>query len=240
MLNLNKRRAWAGSIAFTTISSLLVFLLFAVPAMSQAGQVSVARLVCFSIVGGLALEGIRRVKLAQARRDIARASDAWVMKVEINGVGVGEIPEPLYANMRMACLNAPRNYVVGFFELLGALWRHAVFTLAVTLAFAGLYLLASCLLAPTGVAQAILSCVEATNAHADAATALGALLHAVAAALANLFALFYLLLGGARMAFMPPPALLSAFHSDLCRRIRMTLDIPVVSETMSLHRARTA
>jgi hypothetical protein len=236
-VDLKTRRAWPGSLAFTTVVSTSAFLLLGLPALAGNGQAGVARLALFAIVIGLAFEGARRMKLARMQRALDRADPGYVMKIQINGVSVGAIPEPRYANLRIACAKEPRNYVVWFCELMGALWRHAIFTLSVVTAFAGLYLIASCLLSPDSTAQAILACLNATRAHADSVSGLGSALHALAAALVNLFVLFYLTLAGARITLNPPVSLLPAFREDLQRRIRMTLAVPVVGH-MTVHRAR--
>ncbi|MEK6290824.1 MAG: hypothetical protein V4793_05435 [Paraburkholderia tropica] len=236
MPDLNRRRAWAGSLVFTAVSSLVVFLLFGLPSLSAVGHVKVAKLAIFSLAVGLAMEGIRRLKLVELRRDIAAASATNVVNVEINGVSVGQIAEPAYADMRMACANDPRNYVAAFSDLLGALVRHAALTFFVMGAFFALYVLACCLLTPTDFAQALLAVTAFLKAHADDATAMGAAIHTTAATLVNLFTLLFLLLAGARMTFASP-SLLKPFYNDLHRRIRMTLDVPVIGN-VSLRRVR--
>lgn len=236
-VDLKTRRAWLGSLAFTAIVSMSAFLLLGLPALASNGQAGIARLVLFAIAIGLAFEGARRMKLAQMQRALDRADPGYVMKIEMNGVSVGAIPEPRYAKLRMACAKEPRNYVVSFCELVGSLWRHAIFTLSVTAAIAGLYLIASCLLSPDSTAQTIVASLNATHAHADSVSALGSALHSVAALLVNLFVLFYFTLVGARITLNPPVSLLRVFNEDLQRRIRVTLDVPVVGH-MTLHRAR--
>ncbi|OBR54025.1 hypothetical protein [Paraburkholderia tropica] len=86
MPDLNRRRAWVGSLAFTAVSSLVVFLLFGLPSLSGTGHLKVAQVVIFSLAAGLGLEGARRLKLAQLRNNMARSSTSHVMTVEINGV----------------------------------------------------------------------------------------------------------------------------------------------------------
>lgn len=235
----NARRAWLGSLVFTTAASMTAFLLFGLPALASEGQVGFATLVVFSISFGLAIECARRMKLAMLKRKLDRADASYVMRVEINGVHVGAIPEPRYASLRMACSNDPRNYLVWFRDLIGALWRHAVFTFSVTVAFAGLYLVAACLIDPEDAAQAILACLSASQGHAGSASALGTALHAVASVLVNLFVLLYLTLGGARMTFNPNLSMVQAFQDDLHRRIRLALNIPAAGY-MTVRRARAS
>ncbi|WP_430231736.1 hypothetical protein [Paraburkholderia tropica] len=237
MTFLNRRRAWAGSLVFTAASSLVVFLLFGLPSLSGTGHLKVAKLAIFSLAVGLAMEGIRLMKLVELRRDIAAASGTNIVNVEINGVSVGKLTEPAYADMRMACANDPRNYVAAFRDLLGALVRHAALTFFVMGAFFALYVLACCLLTPTDFAQALLAVTAFLKAHADDATAMGAAIHTAATTLVNLFTLLYLLLAGARMTFTSGPSLLKPFYNDLHRRIRMTLDVPVIGN-VSLRRVR--
>ncbi|RQM45205.1 hypothetical protein EHZ19_24860 [Paraburkholderia bannensis] len=237
MPDLNRRRAWAGSLAFTAVSSLVVFLLFGLPSLSGTGHLKVAQVVIFSLAVGLGLEGARRLKLVQLRRELAAASDTNVVNVGINGVSVGQITEPVYADMRLACATDPRNYVAAFSDLLKAMVWHAALTFLVMTAFGGLYALACCLLTPVDLAQALLALTAFLKAHADNAAAIGAAIHMAAVTLVNIFLFLYLLLAGARMTFTSGPSLLNAFSNDLHRRIRMMLDVPVTGN-VSLRRTR--
>lgn len=237
MTFLNRRRAWAGSLVFTAASSLVVFLLFGLPSLSGTGHLKVASLAIFSLAVGLAMEGIRRMKLVELRRDIAAASGTNIVNVEINGVSVGKLTEPAYADMRMACATDPGNYVAAFSDLLKAMVWHAALTFLVMASFVGLYVLACCLLTPVDLAQALLALTSFLKAHAENAAAIGAAIHTAAAALVNIFWCLYVLLAGARMAFTSGPSLLRAFYSDLHRRIRMMLDVPVTGN-VSLRRTR--
>ncbi|WP_321788201.1 hypothetical protein [Paraburkholderia sp. J94] len=235
MPDLYRRRAWVGSLAFTAVSSLVVFLLFGLPSLSGTDHLKVAQVVIFSLAAALGLEGARRLKLAQLRNNMARSSTSHVMTVEINGVRVGEVSEAAYAEMRMACANDPRNYVLALQDLVGVLLRNAGYTALVMATFLGLYALACCLFAPTGFALAVGTCVSFVVTNSANAPALGTVLHALAQALVNCFALVYLLLTGSRMAFAPSLSVLQPFRNDLYRRIRRTLCV-AASGSVLIHR----
>ena len=123
MLNLKQRHAWAGSLALTVASSASAFAVANLPVAPSIDGSTALHIACCSLVFGLPLEGIRRAGLAKLRWIIKDADDRTLMKASINGVEVGEIPEPLSATMRLVAANDPRNYVAQFISVRVNFWK---------------------------------------------------------------------------------------------------------------------
>ncbi|MCG5077273.1 hypothetical protein [Paraburkholderia tagetis] len=237
MLDLKKPRAWAGSLVFALSAAATALGVLWLLSLTTSRQPNVACIVAVSLAVGLGLEAIRRVKVAELRRNVAKADDRAVMKITINDIEIGEVPEPLFANMKLVVANDARNYVAQFSTILGSIWRHTVLTLAVTAALLSVYLAWQWLVNPADSARAILSFIASTETHGDPVQSLANRLHLVASSVASIFAMLYMLLGCVRMTFGAPLSVSGAFHADLQRRVRLILGTPSEG-AMSFRRVR--
>ncbi|WP_321936206.1 hypothetical protein [Paraburkholderia sp. J8-2] len=239
MLDLKKPRAWAGSLVFVVAISAMALAVLWVLAATSGPHPNVSHIVVCAVIVALVMEGIRRAKLAELRRDLAKADDRAVMRVTLNGIDMGEVPEPLFVNMKLVTANDARNYVAQFYTILRAFWRHAVYTLAVTIALLFGYFAWKGLVAPADLARAALDLVASTEAHADPVQRLADRLHLIASSVVSIYAMFYMLLGCMRLTFGASLSISNAFHEDFQRRLRLILGTPAAG-VMSFHRVRTA
>jgi len=239
MLDLAKSRAWAGSLTFVAALSALSFAFFWLFVAAGAREPNVARIAAVSVAAALALEAFRRVRIGQLRKELADADDQAVVKISVNGVEVGEVPEPVFANMKLVVANDARNYVTQFSTAIAAIWRHAVLALTITAALLGIWLAWQCLVCPDAFAHAILAFIAASSAHSVPVEALAAELHAVAAAIASIYAMFFLLLTCVHLTFGATVSVTGAFRADLHRRVCLIVGTPATGE-VSLRRTRAA
>ena len=239
MLDLAKPRAWAGSLTFVAVVAAFTFAFFWVLVAAGAREPNLARVAAVSVAVALTLEAIRRVRIGQLRKALADADDRTVVKVSVNGVEVGAIPEPVFVNMKLVVANDARNYMTQFATVLAAIWRHSVLTLTVTAALLGIWLAWECLVCPGDFARAILALTAAGHRQADAADALASELHSIATAIASIFAMFWMLLACARLTFGGPVSVSGAFRTDLHRRLCLIVGTPA-SGAVSLRRTRAA
>ncbi|MEM5330758.1 hypothetical protein VSR34_29770 [Paraburkholderia sp. JHI2823] len=239
MLDLAKPRAWAGSLTFVAALSALSFAFFWLFVAAGARQPNVARTAAVSVAAALALEAIRRLRIAQLRKELADADDQAVVKISVNGVEVGEVPEPDFANMKLVVANDARNYVTQFSTAIAAIWRHAVLALTITAALLAIWLAWQCLVCPDAFAHAILAFIAASSAHSVPVDALAAELHAVAAAVACIYAMLFMLVMCARLTFGAPVSVSGAFRADLHRRVCLIVGTRAAGD-VSLRRARAA
>jgi hypothetical protein len=238
MLDFKKRRPWAGSVIFVlAIAAIVSFAFIYLPIAASASVSATVRLACLAAAFAWSVEALRQFKLRKLRRDIADADDHTVLRIYINDIDVGELREPVYANMRLVVANDPRNYVKQFVSLARALFHHAYLSLIVTVLLVAIYALSEWLLFPHESARTLIAIVAAQSTHGDRVAALAGSIHTVACLIAWLYATSFVVSAGVRMLFAPTPLLLSAFHDDLYRRIRLLVGTPV-SGTMSISRAR--
>lgn len=227
MLNPNFRLPWAGSLAFIVASTSVAFASIALflPTTVDAG--AIARRLCLALTIGLLLEAIRRAKLADVSREVANADDEVIVKVSINGVTVGELSEPAYAQARLAAANDPRNYVAQAGRLAVALWRHGMLAFAWTAFIVAAWLVITCLLAPDEFASDLIAYAASPASRVGHATALATALHDVAKLLAWSYGTVFVIAAGVRMQFGAPLSILGAFRTDVRRRVRLLVGTPV-------------
>ncbi|MBB6106464.1 succinate dehydrogenase hydrophobic anchor subunit [Paraburkholderia bannensis] len=239
MPDLKKRHPSLGSASFALATAAIVFCLVFFTRAAPPGARGLWHIVCLSLACGLASELLRLVWLHSLRRGIAAADDRIVMKVSVNGVEVGAIPEPVYARMRMESANDPRNYLAQAFTVVGALSRHALLAFGVTMFVIAAYFLECFLMFPQESTRELVTIFAQPAARFDHIATLAGLLHAIAGIIASLYGIAFFLIAGTRLLFCPPESLLSAFHNDLLRRVRLTVGTPV-SGPISVFRARRA
>jgi hypothetical protein len=97
-------------------------------AATAGRQPDALQIIAYALIGALALEAIRLAKVAELRMAVAKADDRAVVKVMLNDVKIGEVPEPLFANMKLVTANNARNYVTQFCTILRAVSWQTVLT----------------------------------------------------------------------------------------------------------------
>lgn len=237
MFNLKKRRPWVGSAVFVLSIAAIVFAFIYVPTATTAGVSATVRLACVSLGFAWAIEGIRQLKLHELRRNLDAADDRNMLKVFINDIEVGEIPETVYANMRIVSAHDPRNYFTQFIAIATAVAHHAYVSFVATVLLIAVCTLGEWLLFPHESAGTLVAIFSQPAAQSDRVAALASVIHAFASTIAWAFATGFMVTAGARMIAGASMSLVGAFREDLSRRIRLIVGSPV-GGALTVSRAR--
>lgn len=177
------------------------------------------------------------MKLHELRRHLDAADDRNVLKVRSNDIEIGEIPEIVYANMRLVTAHDPRNYFSQFIAIATTVARHAYVSFVGTVLLIAVCMLGEWLLFPRESAGTLVAIFSQPAAQSDRVAALASAIHAFASTIAWTFATGFIVAAGVRLMSGASMSLVGAFREDLSRRVRLIVGSPV-SGVLTVSRSR--